>query len=113
MTVDSDEEDEEDDEGVQEEQHEVDPLRMGSIGCTDDERWKRYSCSCLITDIWFSHPRLMSILCFLHCRLLWSSMPRPEESDSDEEGDLENGEDGEANHGFSADVEATGAREVM
>lgn len=44
-------------------------------------------------------------------RLLWSEMPRPEESDSDDEGEMGGDEDGEG-HQFSADVEATGAREV-
>jgi len=46
--VDSDdEEEEEEDEEVFHggnalgHQHVVDPVRMGSIGCTDDERWKR------------------------------------------------------------------------
>ena len=43
MVPDSDEEEEEEDEGVLggAEAHDIDPLRMGSIGCTSDERWKR------------------------------------------------------------------------
>ena len=44
--------------------------------------------------------------------MLWSEMPRPEESDSDDEGEMGGDEDGEGNNQFSADVEATGAREV-
>lgn len=81
---DEDDEEEGEEDSVLAAQHllAVDPVRMGSIGCTDDERWKRF---------------------------LWSQMPRPEESDSD-------GEDGDEDHGddpFSADVEETGAREVL
>jgi len=43
VVPDSDEEEEEEDEGVMDgaAQHNIDPLRMGSIGCTADERWKR------------------------------------------------------------------------
>ncbi len=40
-------------------------------------------------------------------------MPRPEESDSEDEDGPDGDDYGEGNNLFSADVEATGAREVL
>ena len=59
------------------------------------------------------HHTILSTHIVHFVRLLWSQMPRPEESDSEDEDGPDGDEYGEGNNLFSADVEATGAREVL